>query len=94
MDTTSKMFYIAAQDEDYLPVLSVMCDLMMNKMDKNTIKNARKIEVNFPDLWNENQWLRMVGGSNLKNSDKKWIEYLRKEMEDEFNEKKEKNKDK
>lgn len=87
MDTATKMFYIASKDKDFLPILSVMSDVMLGKMDKETVETANVIEKSFPELWNENQWLRMIGGTNTSNLNSEWNQYIREEIESEFSEK-------
>ena len=86
MDTTTKMFYIALQDNEFANILSVISDIYTNSVTTRTIEKAKSIENSFLEYWNENQWIRFVAGFNIENIEQKDIDWMKNEIKDEFNE--------
>ena len=84
MDTTTKMFFAATMDDVYLEFLSVLIDVRMKKVTKETIEIAKKIETSFPDLFDANNWLKIVAGTNVDNIDDDWKSFLNGEVKEEF----------
>ena len=62
MDTTTKMFMIAAKDKEFAKIMSVILDFYLNKVDKKTLNNAKDIENSFVEYWQENDWIKYVAG--------------------------------
>lgn len=84
MDTTTKMFFVATMDDVYLEFLSVLIDVRMKKVTKETVEIAKKIETSFPDLFDTNNWLKIVAGTNVDNIDDDWKSFLNGEVKEEF----------
>lgn len=67
-------------------VASVLLDVITGQADDKTILAAARIQREHPETWRANQWLRMVGGTAQGKMDKDWADYLRREIDDEFEE--------
>ena len=86
MDTTTKMFYIALQDKEFANILSVISDVYTNTVTEKTIEKAKSIENSFLEYWVENQWIRFIAGFNVENIEEKDVEWMKKEIKEEFDE--------
>ena len=84
MDTTTKMFYAATMDKVYLDFLSVLIDVRRKEINADTVSLAKKIESDFVDLFDANNWLKIVAGTNVENNDAEWKTFLSDEVHKEF----------
>jgi hypothetical protein len=86
MDTTTKMFVIAAKDKEFAKILSVVLDFYTNEVDEKTVQKARDIENEFIEYWQGSTWIRFVAGICGK-PDEWHTKYGIEMIEEEFNEK-------
>jgi len=84
MDTTTKMFYVASKDKCYAALLYVISNVQLGIINKKVVDMAILAMNAFPEIEEANQWLRMVGGTNVHHCTESYIEYVQQEMMDEF----------
>ena len=84
MDTNTKLIYtIAIENINMVKVMSVISDIMLNKVNEKTTDLLVEIREGFPEYWKNNQWIRYFAGvSDIEN--KGFIESVLKEIKDEF----------
>ena len=84
MDTNTKLIYtIATENINMVKVMSVISDIMLNKVNEKTTDLLVEIREGFPEYWENNQWIRYLAGvSDIEN--KGFIESVLKEIKEEF----------
>jgi len=92
MDTTTKMFYSAIQDDVFTTLLLVMLDVKNKQVTSLTIGKAKSVTGFFSELGESNTWLQMVAGTNPEGLDDLWMTRLKEELDSEFLETEELNK--
>ena len=84
MDTTTKMIVMATKEAEFGKAVSVLSDIMLDRVDEKTHELAISIEETFNEYWKENMWLRLLAGTNFQFVNKDFVAELKTEIESEL----------
>ncbi len=84
MDTTTKMIVMATKEAEFGKAVSVLSDIMLDRVDEKTHALAISIEETFNEYWKENMWLRLFAGTNFQFVNKDFVAELKTEIESEL----------
>lgn len=75
---------LLVKDKAVVKMAQVMLDLMTDQANDRTAQIAGALQWEYPELWNENPWLRLVGRTAPGSMTPEWVAYIKNEMEQEF----------